>query len=390
MPADGGMMPADGGFGGGGWQPGMPGGNDMGMTVGAGIGVGPGYVVGEHQTGPSTVTTTVTKVGEEESSGPVSKGPIICCLSCVALLVLYSMAAGMTSDIHITAQQHRWRFEVHTQVFVVEQRGGWQRHLPYDSYNRMCRLRYHDTTRVMISQVCHDEHTTRQSTSCHTSNGMRTCQTVSTPVVQHICNPVYQYYRNYATWCDYSVNRWRDQVPAVSEGAGLQPYWPYAPVSNCGMIGCTRMSHTEQHFMVDFHIDDGHSAGSTDTCRWTDPGMWAWVQDNAQYQAQANNFGASILCETVQTPHAAPAPAHYNFVPRGGNYSDAPQQPPASMTTAPPGPQYAAGGQFTGTVPPPAPAPPPAFLMAEEPIITELTEEEAAALAEAPADGVEE
>lgn len=363
-------MPA----GGGGWQPGMPGGNDMHVSAGAGIGVGRGYVVGEYQEGPSTVTDTYTVVA------PTPKGPIICGLSVVGLIILYVMAAGMTSDVHVTATQHRWTFAIHTQVFAVRQHGDWQRNVPGDSYNRMCRLRQSGTHRRLINTVCHTEHTTRTSQSCSTSNGIQHCQTVTTPVAQQVCQNIYQYYRDYDTWCDYNVNRWVAQNPAVSSGVGLAPYWPYAQITNCGMLGCTRLGHTTQDYMVDFHIDDGHSAGSTDTCDWSNPSMWGWLNDNSHYQAQASHFGSHLLCETLQTPEAAPPPSHYQFVPTGGNSSDVlPQYAPAPPP--PPGPLYAPGGEYTGDGPHSAPAPPPAFLAAEEPEIT-ITELDAGELAE--------
>lgn len=365
-------MPAGGGYG-----PGMPGGNDMHVSVGAGIGVGRGYVVGEKQEGPSTVTDTYQVVGD---SKPMNKTPIFVCLGIVALIGIYFFVAGMVSDVHVTATSHSWRFEVHTQIFTVVHDGDWQRNLPYDSYNRMCSLRQSGTHRSIIGQTCHNEHTTRSSQSCDTSNGVQHCQTITTPVVQRVCHNIYQYYIDYDTWCDYNANRWVHQTPAVSAGSGLAPYWPYAPITNCGMLGCTRLSHTEQHFMVDFHIDDGHSAGSTDQCDFSDPQwqmqqpqmMWGWINDHAQYQAQATNFGSALVCNSVQTPQAAPPPPDFQFVPQGGNSTDVLPQQPSHMTTQAPGPEYAPGGHFTGTVPAPAPSPPPTFLAAEEPEITEL------------------
>lgn len=134
--------------------------------------------------------------------------------------------------------------------------------------------------------------------------------------------------------------------------------------------------------MVDFNINDGHSAGTTDTCDFFDPGMWGWLTDGNQYQAQATNFGSDLICNTLQTPQAAPPPPNYRFVPDGGNSTDVLPQAPAHMTTAAPGPEYLHGGQFTGSVPGPAPAPPPAFLAAEEPEIIELDTAELAEMAQ--------
>jgi len=370
------MLPADGGYQkmGGGYGPGMAGGNDMHASVGAGIGVGRGYVVGEQQEGPSTVTDTYTEVK------PMNKTPLFVCLGVVGLLVGYFVMASQVSDVHITATDHRWRFEVHTQVFTPTSGGNWQRNIPYDSYNRMCSMRQSGTHRTVIGQTCHNEHTTRSTQQCSTSGGVQHCQTVSTPVVQRVCNNIYQYYRDYDTWCDYTVNRWVNQPAAVSSGMGLEPYWPYVVISNCGNFGCTRLHHQEQHFLVDFHIDDGHSSGNMDTCDFSDPRlqiqqpqmMWGWINDNVQYQAQATNFGRSLVCNTIQTPQAAPPPPDFQFHPRGGNSTDVLPDFPADVTTAAPGNEYAHGGEFTGTVPAPAPSPPPAFLAAEEPEITEL------------------
>jgi len=371
------MLPADGGYQQMG--PGMAGGNDVHVSVGAGIGVGRGYVVAEEQTGPSTVTDTYTVVGD---SKPMNKTPLYVCLGVVALLVVYLVAASGASAVHVTATAHRWRFEVHTDVFTVLHQGNWQTRIPFDSYNRMCSVRQSGTSRHCVrtisgtcAQTCHNRHTTRQTQHCSTSNGVQHCQTVSTPVTQRVCNTVYQYVNNYDTWCDYWVNRWAPQATAISSGVGLAPYWPYAPITNCGMLGCTRVNPnhpTSQHFMVDFNINDGSSAGSTDTCDFPAPGMWGWLTDGSQYQAQATNFGSDLICNSLQDLQAAPPPPNFQFVPDGGNSTDVLPLAPEHMPTAAPGPQYASGGQFTGSVPEPAPSPPPAFLAAEEPEITEL------------------
>jgi len=379
------MLPADGGYQkmgggnqqmgggyqqmGGGYGPGMAGGNDMHGTVGVGIGVGRDYVVAEQQEGPSTVTETYTKE-------PMNKTPLYVGLGVVGLLiVVYFVMAGQVSDVHITATDHRWRFEVHTEMFQQHITGDWQRNIPYDSYNRMCQPRMHNQVHSrVIARPCHTEHTTHNERTCTTTGGVEHCQTVSTPVVANVCHNVYEYYRVYDTWCDYSVNRWvrAPMSPAVSSGHGLEPYWPYAPISNCGNFGCTRLSHTEQHYIVDFHIDDGHSSGHTDECDFPAPEMWGWITDNVQYQAQATNFGSSLVCNSIQTTDAAPPPPDFHFQPSGGNSTDVLPVFPADMTTAAPGDEYAHGGEFTGTLPPNSPSPPPAFLAAEEPEITEL------------------
>lgn len=392
MPADGGyqQIPADGGggmMGMMGMRPaGMAGGNDVHMSVAAGIGVGRGHVVAEYQTGPSKVTDTYTVVGngkptDERLVGngnpeePKNKCCLYVCFGVVALIVLNFMAATAVSDVHVTVIGHHWMFKIHTEVFTVVHDGDWQTRIPYDSYNRMCSVRQSGTSRRIIGQNCYNRETTRSSTSCSTSNGVQHCQTVTTPVVQQICHNIYQYYVNYDTWCDYWVNRWVHQPTAVSSGIGLAPYWPYAPVTNCGMLGCTRLNPTHptsQHFMVDFNINDGHSAGPRDTCDFSDPGMWGWLIDGSEYQAQATQFGRKLICNSFQTPQAAPPPPNYTFVPDGGNSTDVLPLAPAHMTTPAPGPEYAPGGQFTGSVPGPAPAPPPFFLAAEEPEIIEL------------------
>lgn len=392
MPADGGMqggmMPADGGggYGGGGYQP------NVHVSVGTGmVAKGPGYVVGEQQSGPSTVTQTY--VGDGGSSMPVGKGPIICCLSVVAALIVYMMMAGMQSDIHVTANQHRWEFEIHTEIFTVLHDEGWGSP-PMDSYNRMCQLRRHGGHygHTPIGRTCHTEHTTRHD--CSTSNGVQTC--VNTPVDRRVCNNIYQWYVDYDTYCTYNVMRWvrAPASPAISSGVGMSPYWPYAPITNCGGLGCTRLHRTIQNFYVDFTITDGHSAGSQDTCTWHDTGMWGWIQDSAQYQAKADHFGSNIICPTLQTPQAAPPPSDFQFQPRGGNSTYVPPQyVPAPAPPAPPA--YASGSEWTGgSMPQPAPAPaPPGVFLAEKPgdvTITELNEAELAELdaaaLEAPAD----
>lgn len=104
--------------------------------------------------------------------------------------------------------------------------------------------------------------------------------------------------------------------------------------------------------------------------------MWGWINDNAPYQGQATNFGTSVVCNSIQTRQAAPLPPDFQFEPQGGNSTAELPAPPAHMVTAAPGPVYAQGGQFSGSVPEPEAAPPPpsdAFLAAaEEPEITEL------------------
>jgi len=389
------MLPADGGYqqmggGGGGYGAGMPGGNDAHVSVGAGVVLGRDQIVGEQQIGPSTVTDTYTPVGK---GGSMNKTPLFVCLGVVGLLICYMVAAGAASDVNLTAVSHRWRFEVHTQMFGVEHRGNWQRLIPFDSYNRMCSIRRsggHYDTQNPIGRTCHNRQTTVTSQGpCSTSNGVQHCQTISTPVVQQVCNDVYQYYIDYDTWCDYNVNRWVDQTPAVSSGIGLAPFWPYVSISNCGMLGCTRLGRRqpapalEQHYMVDFRIGS-HSSTTMSTCdfsasQWNiqqPQMMWGWINDDAPYQGQATNFGTDVVCNSIQTRQAAPPPPDFQFVPDGGNSTAELPAPPADMVTAAPGPDYAPGGQLSGGVPAPAPAPPPpaaAFLAAaEEPEITEL------------------